>query len=92
MGIVRDDLGKPLPGIKLTISAQGAAEITESNDRGEFTFAGLALGRHILGAPDSGYLYAQRSVWITRENMARIDATLADVQRISCFEDSGHEE
>ena len=57
----------------ISISKSGEPRVIESNDKGEFRFAGLEPGKYEVHASHEGYrdLFPVR-LWVTRENLTRI--------------------
>jgi hypothetical protein len=84
-GVVRDELGSRLSNVTLKLVRIGASHETTSNDKGEFSYAGLEPGKYILYSPLAGYWDAPQSVWVTSSNLARVIVTLGDKRRMPCI-------
>jgi hypothetical protein len=75
-----DRLHTVLPNAKVElvlVSKSGQPRVTESNDKGEFSFADLEPGKYELHASHEGYWNLIPVVlWVSRENLTRISADL----------------
>jgi hypothetical protein len=76
VGVERDQFGSPLAAVMVKLVKEGTSQETVSNEKGEFTFNGLQLGKYTLYSYHAGYLDHPAMVWITRENFVRAVVTL----------------
>jgi hypothetical protein len=81
VGVERDQFGFPLPGVMVKLVKQGTPQETVANEKGEFTFSGLELGKYSLQSTHAGYQDLPTTVWITRENIVKAVVTLVESWR-----------
>jgi hypothetical protein len=88
-GLVRDDLGSALVGVKVKLEGGGQIRTAVSNGRGEFEFSGVDPSKYTLTSSQVGFWDISRYVWIMQKNLSRVIVTLPDKRRVPCFEFSG---
>jgi hypothetical protein len=88
-GLVRDDLGSALAGVKVKLVGGGQFRTAVSNGRGEFEFSGVDPGKYTLTSSQVGFWDVSRYVWIMQKNLSGVIITLPDKRRVPCFEFSG---
>jgi hypothetical protein len=77
VGTVSDYGGTVLAGAKVRLTNSRQTEVTNSNDRGEFSFEDIAPGKYVVSAMQSGYTQLSTiSLWIMRGNLTRVTFVL----------------
>jgi Ca-activated chloride channel family protein len=77
-GLVADDAGNPLPGVKVTLSHDGAPPRTTITDvKGVFSFLGIAPGRYTLTAFLEGFSSRTAVADVQANSTARVAFTLS---------------
>lgn len=83
-GAVRDRHGSPLAHAALKLTMAGESHAAVSSDNGEFDFRGVPPGKYALNVSLDGYWSVSRTLWVTRENLAKITVSLPDKREVVC--------
>ena len=76
-GSVRDDTGRPLPGVSVELrTAVGAPQQVVTDSNGGFRFERLSLGRYELGCRLINFATSRREIIVASSGTSRVDVVL----------------
>jgi outer membrane receptor protein involved in Fe transport len=84
-GTVRDSLGRPLPGVEVTLQAADGRVVakTPSNDQGEFSFSGVAPGTYAAVGHKPSFKTATAIVTVTSNGAKPVMLAMASEEALS---------
>src|SRR5207244_9485311 len=76
-GVIKDELGATIVGANVTITdPSGVEKTTTTNGEGAYVFNGLAPGKYLVRASETGFAISESEIDLTPGQRATLDLTL----------------